>query len=166
MTIPAIQSIFQAVSACLSPSLGIGCTGGGGGGGSQGIGTQCSLLMQLFTLDGLRTEVSNTYFFDIATTQNDHPRYVKQVFGPISIFFTSFWYCLWGGGAPKALVHNLLMQFFTLDSSKIEVFKTCFFDIVTTQYDHPSYLKHVSGRIQMLFTLFGYWIRGGGAPKG
>ena len=29
-------------------------------------------------------------------------------------------------------VHNLLMQFFTPDSSKIEVFETCFFDIVTT----------------------------------
>ena len=29
-------------------------------------------------------------------------------------------------------VHNLLMQFFTLDSTKIEVFETCFFDIVIT----------------------------------
>ena len=38
-----------------------------------------------------------------------------------------------GGGAPKGLVHNLLMQFFTLDSSIIEVFDTFFFfDIVTT----------------------------------
>ena len=37
-----------------------------------------------------------------------------------------------GGGAPKGLVHNLLMQFFTLGSSKIEVFETCFFDIVIT----------------------------------
>ena len=33
-----------------------------------------------------------------------------------------------GGGSPKGLVHNLLMQFFTLDSSKIEVFETYFFD--------------------------------------
>ena len=33
-----------------------------------------------------------------------------------------------GWGAPKGLVHSLLMQFFTLDSSKIEVFKTCFSD--------------------------------------
>ena len=39
---------------------------------------------------------------------------------------------LGGGGSPKGLVHNLLMQFFTLDSSKMEVFETCFFDIVTT----------------------------------
>ena len=31
------------------------------------------------------------------------------------------------GGPPKGLVHNLLMQFFTLGSSKIEVFETCFF---------------------------------------
>ena len=36
-----------------------------------------------------------------------------------------------GGGSPKELVHNLLMQFFTLGSSKSEVFKTFFFDIVT-----------------------------------
>ena len=35
-----------------------------------------------------------------------------------------------GGGAPKGLVHNLLMQFFTLGSSKIEVFETCFYDVV------------------------------------
>ena len=56
------------------------------------------------------------------------------------------------------------MQFFTLDRSKIEVLKTCFFDIVTTQYDHPSYPKHVLGRIYMFFTLFGYWVGGGVFP--
>ena len=37
-----------------------------------------------------------------------------------------------GGGSPKGRVHNLLMQFFNPDGSKIEVFETCFFDIVTT----------------------------------
>ena len=37
-----------------------------------------------------------------------------------------------GGGARRGLVHNLLTQFFTPDSSKIEVFETFFFDIVTT----------------------------------
>ena len=37
-----------------------------------------------------------------------------------------------GGGSPKGLVHNLLMQFFTLGSSKIEVFESCFYDIVIT----------------------------------
>ena len=42
-----------------------------------------------------------------------------------------------GGGASKGLVHNLLMQFFSLGSSKIEVSETNCFDIVTTQYDHP-----------------------------
>ena len=51
------------------------------------------------------------------------------------MFFTLFGY--WargagGGGSPKGLVHNLLMQFFTLDSSKIEVFETYSFDIVIT----------------------------------
>ena len=29
-------------------------------------------------------------------------------------------------------VHNLLLQFFTLGSSKIEVFETCFYDIMIT----------------------------------
>ena len=60
-----------------------------------------------------------------------------------------------GGGSPKGLVHNLLMQFFTPGSSKIEVFETCFFDIVTTQNDHPRYVKHVLGRTYIFFTLFG-----------
>ena len=52
------------------------------------------------------------------------------------MFFTLFGY--WphggggGGGAPKGLVHNLLVQFFTLGSSKIEVFKTGFHDILIT----------------------------------
>ena len=35
-------------------------------------------------------------------------------------------------GLVNGLVHNLLMQFFTPGSSKIEVFETYFFDIVTT----------------------------------
>ena len=59
-------------------------------------------------------------------------------------------------GLVNGPVHNLLMQFFTLGSSKVEVFETCFFDIVTTQYDHPSYIKHVLGRIYVFFTRFGY----------
>ena len=49
------------------------------------------------------------------------------------MFFTLFG--CWvggGGGSPKGRVHNLLMQFFTPDSSKMEVFETCFCDIVIT----------------------------------
>ena len=47
------------------------------------------------------------------------------------MFLTPFRY--WpNGGFSKGLVHNLLMQFFTLGSSKMEVFKICFYDIVTT----------------------------------
>ena len=37
------------------------------------------------------------------------------------------------GVTPKGLVHNLHMQFFTLDSSTIEVFKIYFFDTVITE---------------------------------
>ena len=121
--------------------------------------------MQSFTLGSSKMEVFKTCFFDMVTIQNDHPCYVKQVFGRIWVFFTLFGYWVGGGeGAPKGLVHNLLMQVFTLDSSKIEVFKTCFFDIGTTHYDEPGYLKHVLGRVYMFFILFGYPV-GGGSPK-
>ena len=65
-------------------------------------------------------------------------------------------------GLVNGPAHNMLMQFFTPGSSKIEVFETCFYDIVTTKYDHPRYVKHVLGRIYVFFTLFGYWGGGGG----
>ena len=52
------------------------------------------------------------------------------------MYFTLFGYYIPGGGGGglslKGLVHNLLMQFFTLGCSKIEVSETCFFDIVIT----------------------------------
>ena len=80
----------------------------------------------------------------------------KACFRPYLHDFHPIWVLGPGGGgrSPKGLVHNLLMHFF--GSSKIEVFETCFFDIVTIQYDHPRYVKHVSGRIYVFFTLFGY----------
>ena len=37
-----------------------------------------------------------------------------------------------GGGLQMGLVHNLLMHFSSLYSSKIEVSETCFYDIVIT----------------------------------
>ena len=78
--------------------------------------------MQFFTPDSSKIEVFETCFFDIVTTQNDHPKYVKHVLGRIYVFLTLFAdQVRGGGGAPKGLVHNLLMQSFTLGSSKIEV---------------------------------------------
>ena len=55
--------------------------------------------------------------------------------GRIYVFFTLFLYWAHGGEgvSPKGLVHNLLMQLFTLGSSKkIEVFELYFYHIVTT----------------------------------
>ena len=92
-----------------------------------------NLLMQFFTPDSSKIEVFATFFFDIVTTQNDHPSYVKHVLGRIYVFFTLFGIRSGGGGgSPKGRVHNLLMQLFTPDRSKIEVFETCFCDIVIT----------------------------------
>ena len=36
------------------------------------------------------------------------------------------------GGSPKGLLHNLLVQFLTLGSSKMEVFEAYFSDTVIT----------------------------------
>ena len=74
------------------------------------------------------------------------------------MFFIQFGYQVrgGGGGVPRDWYTTCFMQFFTLGSSKIEVFETYFFDIVTTQNDHPSYIKHVFGRIYMFFIQFGY----------
>ena len=102
----------------------------GGGGSPKGL--VHNLLMQFFTLGSSEIEVFKTCFYDIVITRYDHPNYVKHVLGRICVFFTLFGYQVGGGGSPKGLVHNLLMQFFTLGSSKIEVFKTCFYDIVIT----------------------------------
>ena len=68
-------------------------------------------------------------------------------------------------GLVNGPVHNLLVQFFTLGSSKIEVFETGFLDVATTQNDYPRYAKHVLGRIYRFSTLFVYWAGGGGGRK-
>ena len=59
--------------------------------------------------------------------------------------------------ALKGLGHNLLMQFFTLGSSKIEISQTDFFDILTIHNDQMSYVKHVLDPLHVFFTLFGCW---------
>ena len=107
---------------------------GPGGGGGAGVpkGRVHNLLMQFFTPDSSKIEVFETYFFDIVTTQNDISSYAKHILGGIYMFFTLFGCWVRGGVSPKGRVHNLLMQFFTPDSSKMEVFETCFCDIVIT----------------------------------
>ena len=51
------------------------------------------------------------------------------------MFFTLFghWVRGGGGGGQTGSVHILLLQFFSLHSSKVEVFETYFFDIVITK---------------------------------
>ena len=44
-----------------------------------------------------------------------------------------------------------------------------FFDIMTIHNDHPSYVKHILGSIDVFFTLFGYCMFvcvGGCLPRG
>ena len=90
------------------------------------------------TIGSSKIQVFETCFYNIVTSQYNHPRCVKLLLGCIYVFFTLFGFEVGGGGgAPKGLVHNLLMQLFTMGSSKIVVLETCFYDIVNTQNDHP-----------------------------
>ena len=52
------------------------------------------------------------------------------------------------------MVHNVLLRVFTLGIPISEVFETHFFDIVPTQYGHPTYVKHVLGSIYIVFIFF------------
>ena len=62
-------------------------------------------------------------------------------------------------------MQNMLMQFFTLGGSKVAVSETYFFDIETTLFDHPRYVKCDLGRFRVFFTIFAYcaWGWAGGS---
>ena len=57
-----------------------------------------------------------------------------------------------GGGG---MGHNLLLQFSSLSSSKMEISETDFSDTLTIQNDQISYVKHVLAPLHVFFTLFG-----------
>ena len=56
-----------------------------------------------------------------------------------------------GGWLPRGLGHNLLRQFCSLGSSKMELSKTDFFDILTIQNDKISDIKHVLAPLYVFF---------------
>ena len=125
------------------------CGGGGGGGLPRGLGH--NLLMQFSRLSSSKMEISETDFFHTLTIQNDQISYVKHVLAPFLLVFSHYLAAMGGGGGglPRGLGHNLLMQFSRLSSSKMEISETDFFHTLTIQNDQISYVRG-----------------GGGAPKG
>ena len=82
-----------------------------------------NLLMQFSSLGSSKMNVSETDFFDTLTIQNDEISYGKHFLAPLYVFFILFG-CSWGGGGgglPRGLGHNLLVQFSSLGSSKMVV---------------------------------------------
>ena len=77
---------------------------------------------------------------------------------PIHVLFTLIG-CL---DRDKGLGHNLLVQFSTLGSSKMEIFKPDFFDVLTIHNDQISYANHVLDPLYVFFTLFVCWRGDGG----
>ena len=124
------------------------------------------LPQEFSTLYGSKMENVAKHFFDIVTTYNDEICHVKHVLAPFYVVFTLFGYGGGGGGLPRGLGHNLLMQFSSLGSSKMEISKTDFFNTLTIQNDEISYVKHVLAPLYVFFTLFGCGCGEGGLPRG
>ena len=104
------------------------------------------------------------FFFDILTIHNDKISYVKRVLDPVYMFFTPFgFFCGGGGGVGVPRGHNLLMQFFSPCSSKMEISETDFLYILTIHNDQISYVKHVLDPIHVLFHPIWVFGRGQGA---
>ena len=57
-----------------------------------------------------------------------------------------------GGGVFQGIGTRPAYAGFHPRQLKNQRFRNLFFDIVTTQYDHPRYVKHVLGRVYMIFT--------------
>ena len=79
------------------------------------------LLKQFSTLYRSKMQNFANHFSDIVTTYNDEVCYVKHGLAPFYVFFTLFGCVGGGGGLPRGLGHNLLMQFSSLGSSKMEI---------------------------------------------
>ena len=127
----------------------------------NGIWCEHKPLKQFSTLYKSKMENFAKHFFDIVTTYNDEICYVKHVLAPFYVFFTLFGCGGGGGGAPRGLGRNLLMQFSRLNSSKMEISETDFCDTLTIQNDQISHVKHVLAPFYAFFTLFGCWGWGG-----
>ena len=71
--------------------------------------------------------------------------------------------CVGGGFSPKGLVHTTgLCSFSPWAPQKLKFPKLVFCHIVTTQNDHPTYVKHVLGSMCVFLLYLGIGCRGGG----
>ena len=87
----------------------------------------------------------------ILTIHNYGISCARYFLNPIHVLFALFGF--FDGG--KGLGHNPLMQFSTLSGSKMEIFNTDFFDVLTIHNHQIFYVKHILDPLYVLFTLFG-----------
>ena len=120
--------------------------------GARGRGTTC--LRHFPPSIAQKCNLSNPFFL-ILTFHHDQISYVKHVLDPLYVFFILFgrFGCLDRG---QGLGHNLLLQFSTLYTSKMEISKPgFFFDSLTIHNNQISYVKHVLDPLYVFFILFG-----------
>ena len=86
---------------------------------------------------------------------------MKNVLDPVYVSFLLLG-CLEQGKGPG---QNLLMQFSTLGSSKMDISQISFFDILTIHNEQIPFVKHVLDPLYVFFALFGC-LEGGIGPAG
>ena len=91
--------------------------------------------------------IFSKHFFDIVTTYNN--MLCKACFSPILCVFHTIWVWGGGGGLPRGLGHNLLMQYSGLGNSKMEFSATDFFDTLTIQNDPITSQRLLDQRCKM-----------------
>ena len=134
------------------------------GGVSQGIVTQPAYAV--FHSGELKNRSFQNLFFSYCDHLKSPSMLSKACFRPYLGVFHPIWVLGWGAeGLPRDWYTTCLCNFSLWTAQKSRFSKLVFLIILTTQYDHPSYLKHILGRIYMFFTLFGYWVGGGGLPR-
>ena len=147
-----MQSRSQPVFMWFVMYSGICCAGG-----VTPKGFVHHLLMQFLTPAAQRLKFPNPIFSTSSVLNMTMPA-IKSTFSGRMMCFVPYLGILCGGRgevSPKGLVHNRVVQFFTLGNSKIEAFETFFLNILATHIDHLGYIKHLLGNFFVFFIQFG-----------
>ena len=117
-----------------------------------GSGTACSCS---FPASGSQKRKFPKLIFYIFRPSKMMKYPMQSMFQPLFMCFSPYlgvFFCGGGGGVPRGLGHNLLMQLSSLCSSKMEISETDFLNILTIHNYQISYVKYVLDPIHVLWT--------------
>ena len=90
-------------------------------------------LLAQFSASTVQTHIfSETEFFDMVASQNDHISPPKQVFNPLCVFFIPCGHWMLGWGHYQGTFVRPTHAVFSLNRAKMEILNNHVFDIVAT----------------------------------